>query len=110
MAVDCGHGEGPPTSSGIDPRDVVHVTELGVDADHEALGVVDAVEIRWRGITMILAETGDGVLVYGHSIVQSGTDGHRAIGRANAWHRLLTSLRTIRQRRFERHLTSHAKG
>lgn len=94
----------------VDPRDVVHVTELGVDADQEALGVADAVEIRWRGITMILAETTDGVLVYGHSVVRAGTSGHHAIGRANAWHRLLTSLRNMRQRRFDRHLTSHAKG
>lgn len=99
-----------PPRAPIDPRDVVHVTELGVDADHEALGVADAVEIRWRGITMMLAETGDGLFVYGHSIVQNGTDGHRAIGRANAWLRLLMSLRNIRQRRFDRHLTSHAKG
>lgn len=70
----------------------VNVVELGIDADQQKAGIAEAVEITWRGFTIIVAETDGGLYCYGTSSHRIDRPPAPFFARAACWQRLLSSL------------------
>lgn len=84
------------------PEKLCEVTELGIDADQAASGIVDAIEVRWGRMTLVLAETDDGCMLFGSSTVAPWVVPNPYRARATCWERLLGSLPKVRAAMFRK--------
>jgi hypothetical protein len=79
------------TIDGAEPT-LIEASELGIDADQEMAGIVEAVEIRWKDITFVAAITKEGMYAYGASIRNPFRPHRPLMARATAWQRVLESI------------------
>lgn len=87
----------------------VQISVLDIDEHQQSAAIEDAIEIKWRGLTIVMAETCDGRFVYGAAAQRSGTEGSPTLARGTCWTRLLHSLASIRMKWAERSLTQPVK-
>src|SRR5262245_43087949 len=78
------------------PDENTYVTELGIDAEEEALGAISGRVIRWHLTTIYLLRTNDGLSVWG-AYVHRDSDIARAIARRKS----LDNIRLLRSRRTQ---------